>query len=429
VPPVPFKSTPRYSLLTQPLHRPGSLATLTILLISCGPGANPDAVKESQQETRPPLVKAEALTRRQVQRKILTTGYLEAHHSVVVFSRVTGRVLDVKVDEGDLVQKGQLLAILDDREIASSREQVLVQIAEKTVRYELSKLESEATQHRQSQAETELHKTQRDLDRLKKLDPDLVSPKDLDDAEYARSQASDALKVAQFNTRKAKLDVGVAGQVIKELEAKEVEVSVKVNEHQIIAPINGVLSRRIVQGGEAITTANELFEVVDSANLIAYLDRPQRELGLLEKAEKVVFTTDAYPNREFTGHINVISPVVDRNTGTFRIRMEVAKQDTKTLRPGLFISANILTEQNREAIMIPKTAILSDGDDSVIFYIRGVDGDRGKARRVKLNTGIEDDTAIECRNRGPNALQEGDLIIVSGHQGLKDQTEVQISKD
>lgn len=347
----------------------------------------------------------------------------------MVFSRVTGRVLDVKVDEGDLVQKGQLLAILDDREIASSREQVLVQIAEKTVRYELSKLESEATQHRQSQAQTELNKTQRDLDRLRKLDPDLVSPKDLDDAEYARSQASDALKVAQFNTRKAHLDVGVAGQVIKELQAKEVEVSLKVKEHQIVAPINGVVSRRIVKGGEAITTANELFEVVDSANLIAYLDRPQRELGLLEKAEKVIFTTDAYPNREFTGHINVISPIVDRNTGTFRIRMEVAKQDTKTLRPGLFISADILTEQNREAIMIPKTAILSDGDDSVIFYIRGVNGDRGKARRVKLNTGIEDDTAIECLNRGPNALQEGDLIIVSGHQGLKDQTEVEISKD
>jgi len=414
-----------------PLARPFAAATsLILLLAACDPSGNPAAAQRAGTDTvRPPLVKAEPLVRRQVQRKLLTTSYLEAAHSVVVFARVSGRVLDVKVDEGHQVDKGQVLASLDAREITASLEQVRVQIAEKESRHQLSMLEREATQHRESQAETELNKTVRDLSRLQKLDPGLVSPKDLDDAEYARSQAADALKVAQFNTRKATLDVSVAAQTVKELQAKESEVSIKVREHQILAPISGVVSQRWIKGGEAITTAKELFEVVDTARLISYLDRPQRELNLVTHAEKVVFHTDAYPGREFTADVDVISPVVSRDTGTFRMRIAVTPQDTKVLRPGLFISAEILTEKKRDAIMIPKTAILSDGDDSILFYVRDPLDGHGKARRLKLETGIEDDTAVECRNRGSQSLKEGDLILVSGHQGLKDQAEVQLSKD
>lgn len=412
--------------------RSGVPAILILLLTACGPGGDGVKAGESKKKKKaalPPLVRAEPIARRQVQHKIITTAYLEAHHSVVLYARVTGRVQEVRVDEGQVVEKGQVLAVLDAREITATREQVRVQIDEKKTRHELAHLEWEASQHRERQAATELKKTESDLNRLKRLDPELVSPKELDDAEYARSQADDALKVAEFNTRKAKLDVGVAAQTVKEIEARETEISITVDEHQILAPISGVLSRRMIQGGEAITTATELFEVVDAANLIAYLNRPQRELALIENAKRVVFSTDAYPDREFTARVDVISPVVDRDTGSFRIRIAVTREDSKILRPGLFITANILTEENRSAIMIPKTAVLTDGDDSIIFYIRDPLADMGKARRLKLDTGIEDDTSIECRNRGAKSLREGDLIIVSGHQDLKDQTEVQLSKD
>jgi multidrug efflux pump subunit AcrA (membrane-fusion protein) len=91
--------------------------------------------------------------------------------------------------------------------------------------------------------------------------------------------------------------------------------------------------------------------------------------------------------------------------------------------------ADILTEEDREATMIPKTAVLSDGEDSVVFFIRDPLDGKGKARRMRLETGIEDDNSIECRNSGAQGLRPGDLIIVSGQQDLKDQTEVEISKD
>ncbi len=132
--------------------------------------------------------------------------------------------------------------------------------------------------------------------------------------------------------------------------------------------------------------------MVDASTLVAYLDRPQRELAMIEKAKQVVFTTDAYPERQFTAQVDVIAPVVDRETGSFRIRIEVASADAATLRPGLFIHADILAEDNRSAIMIPKTAVLADGEDSVVFFIRDPLEDMGKARRLKLDVGIEDDS-------------------------------------
>ena len=380
-------------------------------------------------DERPPLVRTEIVAKRRVQRKVETTSYLESEHTVVVVSRVLGRISEVLTDEGKKVVKGQVLARLDDREIRASLLQITSQVQDKKHRLELAKLEHEATQHRQDQADTELQKATKDLQRLTNLDPELVSPKDLDDAKYAKDSATAALKIAQFLTRKAVLDITTAAQTIKEWEAKETESKIQLAEHEILAPMNGVVSRREVKGGEAITTATELFEVVDITNLIAYLDRPQQELGLIQNAKVVVFTTDAFPGREFKADIDVISPIVDRSTGSFKIRVRIRKDDAIVLRPGLFMRAEILTEEDREAIMIPKTAVLSDGDDSVVFFIRDPLEGKGKARRMRLETGIEDDTSIECRNSGAQGLRPGDLIIVSGQQDLKDQTEVEISKD
>ena len=402
---------------------------LTLCLSSCGGPSSVEATGVEVPAERPPLVRVVAVQLREVQQKIETTGYLEAEHSVVVLPRVGGRVESVAVDEGDEVLKGQPLASLDDREIRASLKQVSVQLAEKKVRHELAKLESEATLHRETQAELELKKAEADLKRLLELDPDLISPRELDDATFARDQAKAALAVAQFNTRKAELDVLSADQSVQETRARESEVELQLAEHTILAPISGVVSRRMIKGGEAIGTSTELFEVVETSNLIAYLDRPQRELAMIERAKLVVFTTDSRPNREFRADVEKILPVVDRNTGSFQLRIRVQSEDAALLRPGLFIRAEILTEENRQAIMVPKTAVLAEGEDSIIFYVREALNSIGKARRLKLEVGIEVDQHIESRNRGAQALKPGDLVIVSGHRDLADQTEVEISKE
>ena len=95
--------------------------------------------------------------------------------------------------------------------------------------------------------------------------------------------------------------------------------------------------------------------------------------------------------------------------------------DTKLLVPGMFIRARILTEKSRRAIMVPKTAVLAEGDESIVFVVRD-----GVATKIVLETGLEDSTHVECRNQGNGGLHENDLLIVSGHDDLKDQTKVEV---
>lgn len=401
---------------------------VALSLAACG-GSQPASKDRPPGEETLPLVRVVAAELRKVQAKIETTAYLEAEHTVTVFSRVAGRVVEVPLDEGQRVDKGQLLARLDAREAQATFDQTQVQLEQKKVQHQLAKLEADATEHRENQAAIELEKATTDLQRHLDLDSEFVSPRDIDDARYARSKADDSLKVAQFNTRKARLDVEAAAQAVSEQQARLEEVRLHREEHEIRAPIGGVVSQRFVKGGEAIQTATPLFEVVDMSQLISYLDRPQKELGLVEHAKTVLFTAEAYPDREFSADIDLVAPVVDRSTGSFKIRVRVRGDDAAILRPGLFIRARILTEDDREALMVPKTAVIPDGEDAIVFFVRDPVGNRGKARRLRLETGLEDDTAVECRNRGLKGLRPGDLVIVSGQQDLRDQTEVEISRD
>ena len=81
----------------------------------------------------------------------------------------------------------------------------------------------------------------------------------------------------------------------------------------------------------------------------------------------------------------------------------------------------ILAEDLREALLVPKSAVLSEGDTSVVMVARG-----GKAFRTDLDPGLELDDWVECKNRGSAGLQPGELVIVAGHEDLEDQAAVRL---
>jgi len=178
------------------------------------------------------------------------------------------------------------------------------------------------------------------------------------------------------------------------------------------------------RGWFVVGLSTELFVVVDDEQLVSYLRRPQRELALLATAKEVTFTTDAVADHEFRAAIDVISPVVDSTTGAFSIRVRVINDDEQAgvLRPGMFVRARILTEEERPALMVPKSAVLNEGTTSVVFVVRD-----SVAHRVVLQTGLEERDFIEAQNRGEDGLQPGDQVIVSGQQGLRDNTPVEVA--
>jgi len=408
-------------------HPAAPLATVvlaTAFLAGCTRGSADASTQDTGAESeQPPLVKVDHLEIRQVRREIEASAFLASEIEVTVTSKIPGRVAKVLVDEGEHVKAGKVLATLDDREAQAAKKQVELQLADKKLRLELAEWESQAAAHRVAGAKIERDRTNANYQRLRRQDPDVVSPKELEAAKFALDAAGEAMKETELNAEKAKLDVKVAQQAIRELEARLEETAAKLADHNILAPMDGVIAKRGIDGGEAISTsiAHALFLIVDPRNLISYLKRPQRELPLVKNAKQVIFTTDAYPEQEFTGTVDMVSPIVDPTTGSFDIRIRVPEVDTQLLVPGMFIRARILTEKSRRAIMVPKTAVLAEGDESIVFVVRD-----GVATKIVLQTGLEDSTHIECRNEGNGGLHENDLLVVSGHDDLKDQTKVEV---
>jgi membrane fusion protein, multidrug efflux system len=399
----------------------GLLCTSVLAGCSNGVGADSTAAAKAEQ---PALVRVAKAELRMVRREIRTTGFLESEHQAAVTSRVAGRIRELAADEGTRVKAGALLAAIDDREAQSALEQLRVQLGAKSVDKHLAELEVEAAGRRVQQAKLESQKTKAEYDRQASMEKDFVSPKALQDAQLAWLSADQAFKVAEFNERKSNLEVTRIDSDIAELTAKVHENEIKLEDLRIVAPFDGVVVKRYVASGTTIAIGAVLFDMVDPDHLVAWLDRPQGEFELVRKAREVEFTTDAVPGRNFTGDVDLVSPVIERDTGHFRMRIRIRPADTTTLVQGMFIRARILAEELREALVVPKTAVLSEGDVSIVMVVRD-----GKATRVDLDPGLELQDAIECRNRSAAGLRPGDLVITSGQEDLKDQSAVRVAKE
>ena len=300
-------------------------------------------------------------------------------------------------------------------------QQLTVQRDAKKLDAELAKLEIEAADRRIAQASFEAQKARAEFDRQKQTLPEFVAPKALQDAELAWQSAAEAVEVAKFNASKARLEVQRIATTVEELQARLDELSVRLDNHRITAPFSGVITKRYVSVGATVGSATPLFDTVDPDHLVAWLDRPQSELDQIQKSKIVTFTSDALPGREFTADVDLVSPVIDRATGHFRLRMRVRRDDARTLVHGMFLRARILAEDLREALMVPKSAVLSEGDTSVLMVARN-----GKAFRTDLDPGLELDDFVECKNRGSNGLQPGEFVIVAGHEDLEDQAAIRL---
>ncbi len=409
------------------MPRPFALA---LALLAFGPACDRGTAAASagdankKADARPPLVRVRPVEVRKVQREIRDTAYLEAERRVTVQTKVAGRVTDVLTDEGQPVTKGQVLARLDAREAQTTLTQVDVQLAEAKLRLELAGLEAEASAGRLQQARIEREMAAAEFRRNSGIDPQVVSPKTLDDSKFLAEKADETVRVADFGKRKADIEVKAAANKIAELESKQAEVRLQLAEHEILSPLDGVLVQRSVTGGETVSSASPLFVVANPQRLIAYISRPQRELPLVRNAKEVRFTTDADPDHEFVADIDMLSPVVDETTGSFKVRMRVREADAKRLVAGMFIRARVLTEELREALMVPKAAVLAEGERSIVFAVR-----EGRAVKVVLDAGLEERDFIECRSRADDGLSPQDKVIVSGHEDLKDQTAVEVSPD
>jgi membrane fusion protein (multidrug efflux system) len=202
----------------------------------------------------------------------------------------------------------------------------------------------------------------------------------------------------------------------KSLEVEWEEAKLNLSYTKITSPISGVIGVRLCKPGDRIQPANKLFSVINTSEMIAVVYVPEKELDAVSKNQTAYITTDNLPNLRFTGWIKRVSPVVDPQSGTFKVTVGVKNPDN-ILRAGMFINTHIIVSTHENAILIPKTAIVYENEEMNVFVVRD-----SLAHKFKLDVGFQDHEKVESLSD----IKEGDKVIVVGQAGLKDNTKVRI---
>ncbi len=330
-----------------------------LLLAACqqdgaGSGKTPD-----DEETPPLPVEIGMPIRADIYATYTGTAPIEAFAEADVIAKVDGEVRELFAEEGKEVRKNEVLAILDgDR-----------------LRLELN------------ESKARLEKLQRDFERNKELQKKgLISEGDFERIQYEL----EALQ-ASYNLARLELDYT-----------------------QIRAPIDGVVSERYIKLGNTISTGDPVFRVTSLDPLVAYIFVPEREFRQIAAGQQVHIEVDALPGPPRVANVTRVSPVVDPQTGTFKITIEIRDAERR-IKPGMFGRMSIIYDEHENALQVPRSAIIESAGHKFVFIV--VDD---KAVRKQVTTGFGSAGMVEI----VDGISDVDRVITVGQVGLKDEASV-----
>jgi len=376
------------------------------------------------------------------------TGYIVAHHTINVNSKVTGRLAWIGVEKGDKVKEGQVLVRLEDEEFRASYEQA--KGAVENARAYLEELqhgsrpeEIQEAQHNLDEARATLADDKLTLDRTKELAAGgVVSKQQLDDA-IAKFQAdqekanslSKAFELAKIGPRPEEIAraQGALVQAQGQLDYAKSQLDATV----IRAPVTGTILDRTAEKGELITAQfasaaaggpqGSVVSLADLNDLQVELDIAQADFARLFPGQKAQVTTDVYPDKVYDGVIAQISPEANRQKATVQVKVQV-------LNPGRYPGIELRPEENATvkflANDIPKNAKAAAGVFVPSAGLRDQDGKKivliafnGKAvaRQIHIVSERSDGALVDGLVGGedvitaaPSTLKDGDRIKIKG---------------
>lgn len=306
-------------------------------------------------------VKVERVKREPVSLYLLSNANIEALRKVDVVSRISGLVQDITVEEGDYARKNKILAKLDDRELLLDVQQA------------------------SAKAENSARLFQRSKEMYSK---NLISKENFDDVKY------------QYETAKSQLEAA----------------RLKLTYAKIHAPISGVITQRLIEIGNYVGVNQKVFVMVDFDTLYARVFIPEKDIQKVHVGQKALITVDAYPGKKFWGHVKMINPIVDPESGTVKVTIMLLKKGTP-IRPGMFATVKIITDTHPNALVIPKRALLLESEIDRVFVVQD-----SVARQRDVKLGFADGNRIEVLS----GLNEGDWVVVVGQEGLQNGARVRM---
>lgn len=354
---------------------------------------------------------------------------VESLDTVDVYPLLSGiQITEISADEGDYVEKGAQLATLDSTEIELQHADAEVNYLEAKQRLAKAKITVKEAEERKETARITAEKAKKDYDKsLAMYENELVSEDEFAANQLAWEQASSELALAHLSVEQCNLDLDLNRTEVDRLKIALDSAALKLSRTRIRAPFNGFITYRGATLGMTISATSRLFTLVNRDKLVANLYIPQEDLLRIKIGLPVVFRCDALPHIELTGAIRIINPVVDPASGTVKLRAEIDPHEEGLLRPGMFVTARIITASKKKALLIARKAVFYDDEKPTFFLIK----DDDTVRKIHFRPGATTDTVFEIASALPpdESVAPATRIVIVGQDNLKDGDKVLIVEE
>jgi RND family efflux transporter MFP subunit len=334
------------------------------------------------------------------------SGYVVARRQATVASKITARMVELDIEEGDHVKAGQIIAKLDDTNIRAALNQSSAQL-------DFAKASLAETQ-------VNLANAQRDYERQKSmLQGHFVSQAAVDNAQTT----FDGLR-AQLATQRSNVDVVAEGMKVAQRNLDDTIVR---------APFAGIVTVKAAQPGEMVSpisagggfTRTGIGTIVDMDSLEFQVDVNENFINKVRPDQKVSAKLNAYPDWQIPGHVIAVIPTADRSKGTVTVRIALDQKDSRVL-PEMGVRVSFLAEPTQGAdskpavgVNVPIKAVQASGETGVVFILRG---DIVERRAVRLGASSGDNATVL------SGLSAGDRVAVGDFTQLKDGAKVRVEQ-
>jgi len=354
------------------------IALLFLSFAACRQPAADEGKKDESFGAAP--VKVFKVQRQKISEKLFYTGVIEAWNKINLTPDIGGKIARIHVEEGDRVEKGQLLAELDTRAVRLQLDQAQAALAV---------------------AEANYNDAQKNMERMERLKKeDAASDQQYEKVKLAYEAADAQLKQARaaVNLARYSLDVSL-----------------------MKAPFSGVVASKNAEVGDVInpmmggfSPTSGVLTLMDFSRVKIEIDATQQDVARIKKGQSAQLKVTALPNRIFQGRVSMVNITADPVSKKFRVEVNVDNPDL-ALRPNTFGEVSLEVSTHEHALVIPQKAVL---ENKYVFRVKN----DNTVERVELNLGLQNSDRIEV----VNGLKEGDLVVVEGNFGLEDGTQIEI---
>lgn len=300
-----------------------------------------------------------------------------------IVPRVPGAVREVRAQLGDEVRAGDVLAVVQSRELADAAAEFL------------------AARERLALAQDRFAR-EADL-RAKRIS-----------AEQEFLEAKQALAEARIEQRSAEQKLRALGFSSDELQALLQRSDDALTRYSVTAPFAGTVIEKHVAQGEQVDTGTAIFRIAQLDKVWVIASVYPKDLGRVAVGQLASVTVQAYPDRAFSGKVTWIASTIDERTRTLPIRVEIDNRE-RLLKPGLFARVAVVTGARKNALVIPLPAVQRQKGEDVVFVEEG----QGRYARREVTLGVRSGGAVEVIA----GLNEGERVVTDGAFLLKSEIE------